>query len=56
MMEKSGLEFFYLEIKRAPSEIPYTKMPGKISLSGPIFFHRAAATLKGLIQFQNKKV
>ena len=36
----------YFEIDRAPSEIP-AKLPGQ-------FLHWAAATLKGLGQFQNK--
>ena len=55
MMVKSGLEFFYFEIHRAPSEFPAI-LSFQFSLSGPIFLHWAAATLKGLIQFQNKKV
>ena len=54
MMTKSGLEFFYFEIEQAPSEIP-ANQPGQFSLSGPIFLHWAAATLKGLDQFQNRK-
>jgi hypothetical protein len=41
-------------MERAPSEIP-ANLPGLFSLSGPMFFHWAAATLKGLVQFQNKK-
>jgi hypothetical protein len=45
---------FYFEIERAPSEIP-ANLPGQFSLSGQIFLHWAAATLKGLIQFQNEK-
>ena len=53
MMVKSGLEFFYFEIERAPSEIP-DNLPGQFILSGPIVLHWVAATLKGLIQFQNK--
>jgi hypothetical protein len=44
---------FYFEIHRAPSEIP-ANLPGKFSLSGQIFLHWAAATLKGLGEFQNK--
>ena len=44
----------YFEIDRAPSEIP-TKLPGQFGQSGQIFFHWAAATLKGLGEFQNKK-
>ena len=46
--------FFYFEIHRAPSEIP-ANLPGKFGLSGQIFLHWAAATLKGLSEFQNKK-
>jgi hypothetical protein len=45
---------FYFEIERAPSEIPAI-LPGQFSLSGPIFLHWAAAILKWLVQFQNKK-
>jgi hypothetical protein len=54
MMVKSGLEFFYFEIHRAPSEIT-ANLPGQFSLSRQIFLHWAAATLKGLSEFQNKK-
>ena len=53
-MVKSGLDFFYFEIQRAPSEIP-ANLPGQFSLSGQIFLHWAAATLKGLAGYQNKK-
>ena len=52
-MVKSGLEFFYFEIHRAPSEIP-ANLPGQFSPSGQIFLHWAAATLKGLGEFQDK--
>jgi hypothetical protein len=55
MIVLSGIEFFYFEIERAPSEIP-ANLPGQFSLSGPFFLHWAAATLKGLVQFQNKKL
>ena len=55
MMVKSGLDFFYFEILLAPSEIP-TNLPGQFSLSGQIFLHWAAATLKELAKFQNKKI
>ena len=41
MMVKSGLEFFYFEILRAPSEIP-ANLPGQFSRSGQIFLHWAA--------------
>ena len=44
----------YFEIHRAPSEIP-AKLPGQFGHSGQIFLHWAAATLKGLSEFQNKK-
>ena len=44
----------YFEIHRAPSEIP-AKLPGQFGHSGQIFLHWAAATLKGLGEFQNKK-
>ena len=45
---------FYFEIPLASSEIP-TNLPGQFSPSGQIFLHWAAATLKGLVGFQNKK-
>ena len=51
---KSDLEFFYFEIILAPSEIP-ANLTGQFSLSGQNFLHWAAATLKGLVEFQNKK-
>ena len=41
MMVKSGLDFFYFEIHRAPSEIP-ANLPGQFSLSGQIFLHWTA--------------
>ena len=44
----------YFEIHQAPSEIP-AKLPGQFGHSGQIFLHWAAATLKGLGEFQNKK-
>ena len=44
----------YFEIHRAPLEIP-AKLPGQFCHSGQIFLHWAAATLKGLGEFQNKK-
>jgi hypothetical protein len=47
MMVKSGLELFILKFTEAPSEIP-ANLPGHFSLSGQIFLHLAAATLKGL--------
>ena len=45
---------FYFEILLAPLEIP-ANLPGQFSPSGQIFLHWAAATLKGLVGFQNKK-
>ena len=54
MMVKSGL-VFYFEILLAPSELP-ANLPGQFSLSGQLFLHWAEeATLKGLVEFQNKK-
>ena len=53
-MMKSGLDFFFFEIQRALSEIP-ANLPGQFSLSGQIFLPWAAATLKGLGEFQNKQ-
>jgi hypothetical protein len=50
MTVKSGLKKI---IPRAPSEIP-ANQPGQFGLSGQIFLHWAAATLKGHIEFQNK--
>ena len=52
MMVKSGL-VFYFEILLAPSELP-ANLPGQFSLSGQLFLHWAAATLKGLVEFLNK--
>ena len=56
MMVKSCLFFFffYFDILLAPSELP-ANLPGQFSLSGQLFLHWAAATLKGLVEFQNKK-
>ena len=50
MVVKSGLEFF-ISKSCAPSEIP-ANLPGQFSLTGQIFLHWAAATLKGLGEFQ----
>ena len=44
----------YFEFHRAPSEIP-ANLQGQFSPNGQIFLHWAAATLKGLGEFQNKK-
>ena len=44
----------YFEFPRAPSEMP-ANQPGQFSPSGQIFLHWAAATLKGLVGFQNEK-
>ena len=54
MLVKSGLDFFYFEIHQAPSEIP-ANLPGQFSPNGQIVWHWAAATLKGLGEFQNRK-
>ena len=51
MMVKSGLKKL-IEIPRAPSEIPANQQ-GQFSLSGQLFLHWAAATLKGHMEFQN---
>ena len=55
MLKNDGKKWsrIYFEIDRAPSEIP-AKLPGQSGHSGQIFLHWAAATLKGLGQFQNK--
>ena len=55
MKSKSGLEFFCFQIMLAPSELP-AKLPGQFSLSGQTFLDWAAATLKGLSEFQNEKI
>ena len=52
-MVKSG-QFFFFEILLAPLELP-ANLPGQFSLYGQIFLQWAAATLKGLVEFQNKK-
>ena len=52
-MMKNDLESFIFEIHHAPSEI-LANQPGQFSLSGQIVLHWAAATLKGLSEFQNK--
>ena len=41
------IQTFYFEIHFAPSEIP-ANLPGQFSLSGQIFLHWAAATVKTL--------
>ena len=48
-----GLKWGHFGIERAPSEVP-ANLPGQFSLSGQIYLHWAAATLKGLGEFQNK--
>ena len=53
MMVKSGL-VFYFEILQAPSEL-LANLPGQFSLSRQLFLHWEAATLKGQVEFQNKK-
>jgi hypothetical protein len=40
----------YFEISRWPSEIP-ANLPGQFNLSGQIFLHWAAATLKAIVEF-----
>ena len=55
-LENDGKKWsrIYSEIHRAPSVIP-AKLPGQFGHSGQIFWHWAAATLKGLGEFLNKK-
>ena len=53
MMVKSGLDFFYFEILRVPSEIA-ANLPGQFTHSGQMFLHWAAAFLKGHVGFQKK--
>ena len=53
----SVLQFFFANfviILITATEIS-AKLPGQFSLSGQIFLHWAAATLKGLSKFQHKK-
>ena len=54
MMVKCGLVFLNFEILLAPSELP-ANLLGQFSLSWQIFLQWAAATLKGLVEFQNKR-
>ena len=54
MMVKSGLEFFVLKLNE-PLQIP-ADLPGQFSHPGQIFLRWAAATLKGHVGFQNKKI
>jgi hypothetical protein len=49
MMMKSGIFFIFFEI-------PLANLPGQFNISGLIVLHWAAATLKGLVEFQNKKL
>ena len=55
-LKNSGKKWLriYFEIHRPPSEIP-GKLPGQFGHPGQLFWHWAAATLKGLGEFQNKK-
>jgi hypothetical protein len=54
MMVKIGLDFFYFEIERAPSEIPAN--PGQFSLSGLICCTGQQQLKKGSFNFKiNKK-
>jgi hypothetical protein len=46
IMAKSGLEFFYFEIQRAPSDTP-ANLLGQFSLSGPIFFALGSSNSEG---------
>ena len=52
MMVKSGLKFILKFTE--PLQIP-AKLLGQFGHSGQIFLHWAAATQKGLGEFQNKK-
>ena len=51
MMVKSGLEVFILKFTEIPAS---ANLSGQFSLSGQSFLRWAAATLKGLGEFQNK--
>jgi hypothetical protein len=54
MMVKSGLVFCFFLILLAPSELP-ANLPGQFRLSGQLFLHWAAATIKGLVEFQKNQ-
>ena len=55
MMVNNGLEFFYFEIRQAPSEIPANlTCPANSALLGRFILPWAAATLKGLGEFKKK--
>jgi hypothetical protein len=49
MMVKSGLEKIILKFNSG-LQIP-ANLPGQFSLSGQIFLHWAAATLKAIVEF-----
>ena len=51
---EKGSRIFILKFYQ-PLRIP-ANLPGQFSLSGQIFLHWAAATLKGLVEIQNKKI
>ena len=51
---KKWSRIFYFEILLTPSELP-ANLPGQFSFSGKKIFRWAAATLKGLVEFQNKR-
>ena len=53
-MVKSGLEFFILKLNEPLQGYLLINLPGQFNLSGQIFLHWVAATLKGLVGFQNK--
>jgi hypothetical protein len=55
MMVKSSLEIFILKFSEPLQRYVPANWPGQFSLSGQIVLHWAAATLKGLAEFQNKK-
>ena len=50
-MKENGLEKIYIKTQ-APYDIP-ANQSGQFNLCGQIFLHWAAATLKGLVKFQN---
>ena len=52
---KNDLEFFILKFTKPLQRYLLLNLPSQFSLSGQIFLHWAAATLKGLGEFQNKK-
>ena len=56
MMVKIGLELFILKFTEPLQRSLLSTLPSQFSPSGQIVLHWAAAILKGLGEFQNKKI